>query len=557
MNKEIRLSKKLRSHFFTNSKEQQETLKNVLQKGFDFYSGTTRDNLVLQFKTFGELSKILEQPVPKKSQSILQINKKLDLILKYSIAQFDQNYLAFPDCGNSMAGLIGSIINKFTNQNLITFDRGAPVATVIEIQVINWLRQIIGYRTGKLSEIKSLAEVGGMITSGGHMSNHVAVLMALNSKFPEVKQSGVRGLKTRPVILMSKQVAHYSFAAATHHLGLGLDSIIEIPATHQLTTDPQKINELIKTLPDDVVPFMLVITAGNSRTCSIDNIEALSKISQKHNLWFHVDACHGGALLFSKKLRKRLSGIEYADSVSIDPHKGMFLPYPNSYVLFNDPMSLLTYSRYSKQLEDGASMDLGMITPFYGSRGFESLSMWLLLQELGLSGLDAVMEYREKLANVMEKLIGDVSYFLPLHEMDYYRLAFVFLPKQIQNLIKRCSQDLSVASRKGLLQIIEKYTHYLNEELYKSGLVCLDEYKMHDKDNRMGLDIKEKVLVMGITIGNPLYTEKSFIKAISHTQTIAENLIPDYLRDVFRFLATTDNKHLEKKINRLFGPAGW
>lgn len=530
----------------------------TLKKGFDFYAGTTRQGLFLRYKTFDQLREIIEKDLPRAPQRTSKMFRLIDQVLNYSIAQFDKNYLAFPDSGNSMAGLIGSLINKFSNQNLIAFDRSAPIATVIEIQVINWLRELIGYRTGKLSDISSLAEVGGMVTSGGHMSNHISILTALNRAFPEIKQNGLISLKKRPVILVAKKVAHYSLEVACHHLGLGLGSVIELPATKQLTTDPAAIQKLLLDLPEDVVPFMLVVTAGNPRTCSIDDIDSFAKIAKAFNLWFHVDACHGGALLFSPKLRTMLKGVELADSLSLDPHKGLFLPYPNSYVLFKDPSVMTQFSRYPTQTTDGSSWDLGMVTPFYGSRGFESLGLWLLINELGTHGLGQVLEYRHNLALELQDMISNDANFIPMHDMDFYRLAFVFIPTEVRAMIKAHKHSLISIHKNALLKIIEKYTHILNNELYKSGTVCLDEYKMHDQDNRLNLEIKDKVLVMGITVGNPLFTVKTLSNALNVMSKKSKILSPRYVKEVGKiFNATIKQSAKPRKYFTKLGPAGW
>ena len=76
--------------------------------------------------------------------------------------------------------------------------------------------------------------------------------------------------------------------------------------------------------------------AGDSRTMQNDNFEEIHKICESNNIWFHIDACHGSALLFSNKLKHKLKGIELADSVTLDPHKVLMVPYPNSIVLFKN-----------------------------------------------------------------------------------------------------------------------------------------------------------------------------------------------------------------------------
>ena len=100
-------------------------------------------------------------------------------IVRFSIAQAHSRYLAFPDSGNALAALAAGVLNPLLNQNLIAVDRSAPAATFVEIQVVEWLRQLIGYPTLPLTELRGVKDVAGLWTTGGHLSNHVAMLTAL------------------------------------------------------------------------------------------------------------------------------------------------------------------------------------------------------------------------------------------------------------------------------------------------------------------------------------------------------------------------------------------
>ncbi len=226
---------------------------------------------------------------------------------------------------------------------------------------------------------------------------------------------------------MAGAIAHYSHSDAAFHLGLGWDAVISVGAEDGFTTDPDAVDRLLSDPPAGRKPFMVVGVAGNCRTTGLDDLAALGEVCRKHGVWFHVDACHGGSLIFNERLRElHLRGIELSDSVSLDPHKGLFTPYPSSYVVFREREILTQFSRHQGAVMEDDCWDLGLITPFLGSRGFESLPTWMLLRHVGTRTLGALVESRQALVRYLERRLDETGLFVRLNDVDFYRLAFVF-----------------------------------------------------------------------------------------------------------------------------------
>lgn len=538
----------------SDTSKHKSTFYKTIDKGLEFYSGSTRNNKVLNYLKPEEIKNIVAENLPTNSSDIDSILKSLDLIGKYSVSQSDLNYVAFPDSGNSVAALVGDIYSKFINQNLIAFDRSAPYATFIEIQLIEWLRELIGYEHISLKELSSLSQVSGMCTTGGHMSNHIAVMSALNVKYPNIKKTGLTHIKEAPKIILAGDISHYSFSSAMHHLGLGQDNIINCPSNSDFTTDIEELERILQEhiKLDDI--FMVVCVAGNSRTSSIDNIADIYKICEKYKIWLHVDACHGGSLLFSKKLKERdLKSIELADSISIDPHKGMFVTYPLSYVLFKQRDILVNFTRYEESVRNGSAWDLGYITPFYGSRGFESLKLWLLIKHIGLNKLAEIVEDRDLNAKVTAKLIQDTGQFTLFNEMTFYRLVFVFYPHKYKHLIE--SKKLSPETILELKKCIDYFTHLLNEVIYRDGIISLDEFKLLDLNNSTSLGLKDsRFFVSSLTVGNPLQNSDQLNFVINKLSYYAKKLEDAYYKKIMSIL---DGKEFNLNFKSAPGPAGW
>lgn len=476
-----------------------------------------------------------------------------DKIARYSIAQFDDGYLAFPDSGNALPAMAADIFSKFLNQNLIAFSRSAPIATFIEIQLIEWLRQLIGYEYRDIADLTSLADVSGMVTTGGHMSNHIAILTALNTAFPTVKTSGLMSLDVKPTIILAGDISHYSFVTAAHHLGVGYDSIVSVESTGDYRTDTEKVKALLTNPPHGTKPFMVVGIAGNAKTTQIDDLEALADICDEHNVWFHVDACHGGSLLFSKRYKSMLKGIDKADSVAIDPHKGLFMAYPLSLILFKKRDALVVYTRYEKEVRDGSSWDLGYITPFYGSRGFESLKLYSTIKCFGVDQLADIVDKRQDTALEMAGLLKNSKNICMFNDAEFYRMSFVYLPRDIKSDI--VSRNLSDRQRAAIRGLIEEQTHKVNEELYTEGRTILDEFKLADLNNSTGLGVKDKMTVMSVTLGNPLQTIDKVSNALQLLFEKCETYVDEYCRK-YDAIVITDKTAADEDIKH-YGPAGW
>lgn len=549
---------KMKQYFLDGKSEEQKKLfYKVIDLGFDFINGKTRNNKVLQYEKPEFFKNKLTDTLPEKGMSDEKIFQTIEEVGKYSISQSDLNYLAFPDAGNSIAALLGDIYSKFLNQNMIAFDRSAPYATFIEIQLIEWLREYIGYDFKKPSEINSLSEVSGMWTTGGHMSNHIAIMTALNHKFGDVKVKGLNALGISPKIVLAGKITHYSVTAAIHHLGIGTENIINTASNADFTTDTKDLERILEEHKESNDIFMVVGVAGNTRTSSIDNLREIAKICQKYGVWFHIDACHGGSLILSDKIKKRdLDGIEEADSISLDPHKGMFVAYPCSFVMFKKRDALVKFTRYEEQVRNGEAWDLAYITPFFGSRGFDSIKLWLLIKSLGKSGLAEVVEKRDDDSQFVFKMLKNSKLFTLFHDMTFYRLCFVFLPDEIKTLIEAYKSKLDKESLAKLKNCIDSYTHNLNQGLYEEGNVCLDEFKLHDIGNTTNLDAGEdRFYVMSVTVGNPLYTEESLSSSLKILFDRAQSLLPQFKKDV-ELILNLESSYQEKVVVS-YGPAGW
>lgn len=528
--------------------EHRAALHETVETGLRFLQGDRRGGRVLEHADPDTLRRAVAEALPVDESDFDRVLQEFDeRIAAFSIAQSARGYLAFPDAGNALPAVAGALISPLLNQNLIAVDRSAPAATFVEIQVVEWLRELVGYESASVEEMTGVRDVAGLWTTGGHMSNHIAMLAALGERFPEARAAGIGSLGEAPAVVMSGPIAHYSHSDSAFHLGLGWDNVLQVGAQTDYKTDPEAIAAVLRDPPAGKRPFMVVGVAGNCRTTGLDDLAELADVCNEHGVWFHVDACHGGNLLFSDRLRSDLlKGIERADSVSLDPHKGLFTPYPSSYVLFRERGKLCQFSRHTAAVQQPGCWDLGLIMPFFGSRGFESLRTWFLLKCLGTSRIGALVEQRQALILYLERRLAASPWFVALNDVDYYRLAFVFCPHDVL----RDLHTLAEPERSTAAAIISSFTARLNELLYREGEVCFDEHTLNDLGNRLGLGTEHKYLIMGACPGNPLLTTSDIDAALDRLHLHAGSLAAGLRRALRRGEPVSREPAVR-------GPAGW
>jgi glutamate/tyrosine decarboxylase-like PLP-dependent enzyme len=470
-----------------------------------------------------------------------------DTVVRHSILQSHPGYLAFPDSANALAAVAGGLLGKLLNQNLIAVERSAPAATFVEVQTIAWLRELVGYPTSALTQMRGVKDVGGLWTTGGHLSNHVAMLAALGARFPQARRGGLRSLDTAPAVIMAGPIAHYSHSDAAFHLGLGWDAVIGVDARPGYTTDVDAVEKALADPPAGQAPFMVVGVAGNCRTTGLDDLAGLADVCRRYRVWLHVDACHGGSLIFSQRLRARhLAGLGDADSISLDPHKGLFTPYPSSYVLFRDPGVLTQFSRHAATVGRDDCWDLGLITPFLGSRGFESLATWMMLRHIGVARLGELVERRQALVRHLARRIDASGLFVALNDVDFYRVAFVLCPPEARAIIT----GLDTAGRTRAAKAVSAFTCELNTALYQEGKVCFDEHTLADLADRVGAGNVGSYTVMAACPGNPNLTMADLDHAV-------DRLIGAARPVAARLIAHLRHETTAAPMYRHGGPAGW
>ncbi len=302
-------------------------------------------------------------------------------------------YLAYIPGG----GLFTSALADFLACNIDRFVNlwaHAPVAAQIENNVVRWLCDLFGYGPGSR----------GVLTSGGSVANFSAIVAARRAKLPEDFLDGT--------LYVSEQV-HASNTKAAALAGFPDRNVRLVPCTHELRMDVGRLRSMIREDRDaGRSPFLVVATAGTTNTGAVDPIEEIAEVAADEDLWMHVDAAYGGFFQLTSRGRAKLRGMERADSITLDPHKGMFLPYGTGSLVVRDGEKLReAHYAGAAYLQDFPGEDeIPNFTEYSMelSRDFRGLRVWFPLKLHGVSAFREALEEKLDLTRVLYDTLCEI-----------------------------------------------------------------------------------------------------------------------------------------------------
>ena len=361
-----------------------------------------------------ELARSLVEPMPETG---VPADELLDLIFDRAVRPTyntaSPGYLAFIPGGglfhSAVADLIADSINRYTSIFV-----PAPALAQLEANVVAWFCQIAGYPP----------EARGTLTSGGSLANWTALVTARRARLPEDFLKGM---------IYTSDQAHYSVAKGAILAGFPERNVRSVPTDECFRLRPDALEAMIEEdRKAGLTPFLIVASAGTTNTGAVDPLPELADLAARHGLWLHVDAAYGGFFLLTDEGPRTMRGNERADSIVLDPHKGLFLPYGTGAVLVRDGQALkrahsLTADYMPQLQEDPGQVDFSQYSPEL-SRPFRGLRVWLPFKMAGAGAFRAELEEKLALARLAADRLREMEGIEMLAEPQLSLLAFRLAP---------------------------------------------------------------------------------------------------------------------------------
>lgn len=288
----------------------------------------------------------------------------------------------------------------------------APGMTAIETGITRWIASLFG---GKESSTV-------ILLSGGSTANLTGIVAARVNRLGEHFDDGTLYVTTH---------THHSVAKAARIAGFRNDQIRMVPVDEDLRMRPEALSEMVAADANaGLRPFLVVASAGTTDTGTVDDLEAVAATAREHDLWMHTDAAYGGFFVLTERGKTRLGGIEHSDSIALDPHKGLSIPFGVGALFVKDQNHLidanhgrgayLNHEEVQQGLRDISSLGPELTRPFRG------LSVWLPLQLHGVAAFRSALDGSLDLAAHAYRRISHLVGIRALWEPDLSIVAFGF-----------------------------------------------------------------------------------------------------------------------------------
>uniref|UniRef100_A0A7M5XDJ4 Glutamate decarboxylase n=2 Tax=Clytia hemisphaerica TaxID=252671 RepID=A0A7M5XDJ4_9CNID len=415
--------------YSSKSEVTHEFLNKIAQKASQYLEEcNNRENKVIEFTPPAELIKLVDFQINENGDSLNDILRHTDQILKYVVKTAHPRFFNPLWAGVDTMAVAGEWLTSATNTSMYTYEI-APVFLIMEKFIWELINQKVGFKDGD-----------GMFFPGGSLCNIAAINLARFKCCPNIKEDGVFGMKK--LIIYTSEESHYSITKGAALCGIGTKNVVKI-RTNDVTGKmiAEDLDEKIQqSIAKGEQPMMVVATAGTTVGGAYDPINQIADVTDKYNIWLHVDGAWGGPVLLSEKYKKFMDGCHRIDSLTWDPHKMMGLLQQCSFLVVKEKGLLqqcnsanASYLFQKDKQSYDVSWDSGDKTFVCGRRN-DILKLWMYFKAKGLKGVENDINKCFENSRYLTSKIKERENFSLLREPECTNVCFRYTPPRIARM---------------------------------------------------------------------------------------------------------------------------
>ncbi|KZN48131.1 pyridoxal-dependent aspartate 1-decarboxylase PanP [Pseudoalteromonas luteoviolacea] len=411
------------------------------------------------------------------------------------------------------------------NQNLVKIET-SKAFTPLERQVLGMMHHLTYGQSDEFYQkwMHSAKNALGAFCSGGTIANITALWIARNrllkpdgdfkgissqGMFAAMMHYGYKGL----AVLVSER-GHYSLGKAADVLGIGRENFIAIRTNKDNKVDMLAMREKARELEAQGIKVMAIVgVAGTTETGSIDPLNEMAQLCEELNCHFHVDAAWGGATLLSNTYRHLLSGIEKADSVTIDAHKQMYVPMGAGIVLFKDPAATDVIEHHAEYILRKGSKDLGSHT-LEGSRPGMAMLVHACLQVIGRKGYEMLIDHSIEKAHYFAKLISEQDDFELISHPELCLLTYRYVPKAIRTALAQANEQ----EKLDIYAALNRLTASMQKRQRETGRSFVSRTRLTPEQYE-----GQPTVVFRVVLANPLTSYQMLAEILEEQREMAQH----------------------------------
>lgn len=361
------------------------------------------------------------------------------LIRETKTRRFDHKFFGQIHPHGNEIGILSNLVAAWMNTNTIV--KEVSIAeNAMEKEALDWFAKLFGY---------NLEEYSGNIVTGGTEANEIALWIARDKKIQELKDMD-KWIPGMTLHVVGTNMGHYSFDKICYKLGM--ESLKLIKADHGDDFRSSASNMRRKIRDENIDPdtiISVVALAGETETGMVDDLNELADLAKEWGTWYHVDAAYGGPFIIVKK--ELFSGLERADSITVDPHKMLYTPYPSGIILIKNKVNRVLIERGMRdnagylapnavraarveESDKNRNFGFSRSSGSMGSHG--AISTWATIQAFGEKGIGALLNHTIELTNYAHNLVNISNVLEALHEPDTNTLI-ISIPEGLLNSTDR------------------------------------------------------------------------------------------------------------------------